>query len=68
MIGLNWIFLMIGIIYFDFDHKSPLRNEGGQLNGGTTWYRKTFTLNEADKNKDVRINFDGVLHGFKGSM
>ena len=30
------------------------------LNGGTAWYRKTFTLNEADKNKDVRINFDGV--------
>lgn len=47
-------------IYFDFDHKSPARNEGGQLNGGTAWYRKTFTLNEVDKNKDVRINFDGV--------
>jgi len=47
-------------IYFDFDHKSPARNEGGQLNGGTAWYRKTFTVNEADKNKDVRINFDGV--------
>ena len=47
-------------IYFDFDHKSPARNEGGQLNGGTAWYRKTFILNEADKNKDVRINFDGV--------
>lgn len=47
-------------IYFDFDHKSPARNEGGQLNGGTAWYRKAFTLNEADKNKDVRINFDGV--------
>ena len=41
-------------IYFDFDHKSPARNEGGQLNGGTAWYRKTFTLNEADKDKDVR--------------
>ena len=47
-------------IYFDFDHKSPARNEGGQLNGGAAWYRKTFTLNEVDKNKDVRINFDGV--------
>ena len=47
-------------IYFDFDHKSPARNEGGQLNGGTAWYRKTFTLDEKDKNKDVRINFDGV--------
>ena len=47
-------------IYFDFDHKSPARNEGGQLNGGTAWYRKTFTVDEAAKGKDVRINFDGV--------
>ena len=47
-------------IYFDFDHKSPARNEGGQLNGGTAWYRKTFTVEEAAKDKDVRINFDGV--------
>ena len=47
-------------IYFDFDHKSPARNEGGQLNGGTAWYRKTFTVDEATKDKDVRINFDGV--------
>ena len=47
-------------IYFDFDHQSPARNEGGQLNGGTAWYRKTFTVNEADKNKDVRLTFDGV--------
>ena len=47
-------------IYFDFDHKSPARNEGGQLNGGTAWYRKTFTVDEAAKDKDVRINFDGV--------
>ena len=36
-------------IYFDFDHKSPARNEGGQLNGGTAWYRKTFTIDEAAK-------------------
>ena len=47
-------------IYFDFDHKSPARNEGGQLNGGTAWYRKTFTVDESAKDKDVRINFDGV--------
>ena len=47
-------------IYFDFDHQSHARNEGGQLNGGTAWYRKTFTVNEADKNKDVRLTFDGV--------
>ena len=46
-------------IFNDFDHESPAQNEGGQLNGGEAWYRKTFTLNEADKNKDVRINLMG---------
>ena len=52
-------------IYFDFDHKSPARNEGGQLNGGTAWYRKTFTLNEADKNR-MFVSILMGLHGFKG--
>ena len=28
-------------IYNDFDHDSPAQNEGGQLNGGDAWYRKT---------------------------
>ena len=51
---------MTGVFIFDFDHKSPARNEGGQLNGGTAWYRKTFTVDEDAKDKDVRINFDGV--------
>ena len=36
---------------------SLARNEGGQLNGGTAWYRKTFTLNEADKNKGCSYQF-----------
>ena len=31
-------------IFFDFDHNSPAQNEGGQLNGGDAWYRKTFRL------------------------
>ncbi|OFN98809.1 beta-galactosidase, partial [Streptococcus sp. HMSC074B11] len=47
-------------IYNDFDHDSPAQNEGGQLNGGDAWYRKTFKLDEKDLNKNVRITFDGV--------
>ena len=47
-------------IYNDFDHDSPAQNEGGQLNGGDAWYRKTFKLDEEDLNKNVRIMFDGV--------
>ena len=47
-------------IYNDFDHESPAQNEGGQLNGGDAWYRKTFKLDEEDLNKNVRITFDGV--------
>lgn len=33
---------------------------GGALPGGIGWYRKTFTLPEADRNKSVFIDFDGV--------
>ncbi|MFS9316356.1 Ig-like domain-containing protein [Streptococcus infantis] len=47
-------------IYNDFDHNSLAQNEGGQLNGGDAWYRKTFKLDEEDLNKNVRITFDGV--------
>ena len=47
-------------IYNDFDHNSPAQNEGGKLNGGDAWYRKTFKLDEEDLNKNVRITFDGV--------
>ncbi|EPD87742.1 YSIRK family gram-positive signal peptide [Streptococcus sp. HPH0090] len=47
-------------IYNDFDHNSPAQNEGGQLNGGDAWYRKTFKLDEENLNKNVRITFDGV--------
>ncbi len=47
-------------IYNDFDHDSPAQNEGGQLNGGDAWYRKTFKLDEEDLNKNVRITFDGL--------
>ncbi|MEW4925061.1 glycoside hydrolase family 2 TIM barrel-domain containing protein [Algibacter sp. 2305UL17-15] len=32
----------------------------GFVPGGVGWYRKSFTLNEADKNKNIAIEFDGV--------
>ena len=47
-------------IFNDFDHESPAQNEGGQLNGGEAWYRKTFKLDEKDLKKNVRLTFDGV--------
>ena len=47
-------------IFFDFDHKSPAQNEGGQLNGGDAWYRKTFRLDDKDLDKKVRLEFGGV--------
>jgi beta-galactosidase len=34
---------------------------GGYLPGGIGWYRKTFTLNEADQKNLVFIEFDGVM-------
>ena len=47
-------------IFNDFDHESPAQNEGGQLNGGEAWYRKTFKLDEKDLKKNIRLTFDGV--------
>lgn len=38
-------------IFNDFDHESPAQNEGGQLNGGEAWYRKTFKLDEKTSRK-----------------
>lgn len=46
-------------IFFDFDHNSPAQNEGGLLNGGTGWYRKTFVFDKK-MDKNVRLNFGGV--------
>ena len=43
-----------------FDSTSPTGNGGGALRGGMGWYRKTFTLPEADKGKNIFIDFDGV--------
>lgn len=47
-------------IFFDFDHDSPAQNEGGLLNGGHGWYRKSFNLDEKLKGSKILINFSGV--------
>ena len=47
-------------IEFDFDMNSLSRSEGGYLNGGTGWYRKSFVLPEKMDGKRISIDFDGV--------
>jgi|WetSurMetagenome_2_1015567.scaffolds.fasta_scaffold03813_2 beta-galactosidase len=44
----------------DFNPANPATTGGGALPGGTGWYRKSFTLNAADKDKVIYIDFDGV--------
>lgn len=43
---------------FSKDH--PATNQGGALPGGIGWYRKTFTVPVAEKEKNISIEFDGV--------
>jgi len=43
---------------FSKDNKAT--PEGGALPGGIGWYRKTFVVPAADKNKLVFVDFDGV--------
>jgi beta-galactosidase len=47
-------------IEFPFDSASPTGNGGGALRGGLAWYRKTFTVPETNKSKNIFIDFDGV--------
>jgi len=44
----------------EFSKDNPARPEGGALPGGIGWYRKSFTLPESSKGKEVYIDFDGV--------
>ncbi len=44
----------------DFNPNNPATTGGGALPGGTGWYRKSFTLKAADKDKVIYIDFDGV--------
>jgi beta-galactosidase len=47
-------------IELPFDKNSPTGTGGGALRGGTGWYRKSFVIPAAAKNKKVFIDFDGV--------
>jgi len=44
-----------------YDRNNATGRGGGYLPGGIGWYRKTFTLDEADVNQKVFIEFDGVM-------
>ena len=44
----------------DFSVDHPAKPEGGALPTGIAWYRKTFSLGEELKNKQISIEFDGV--------
>ncbi len=44
----------------EFKQKNPATPEGGALPGGIGWYRKTFTVPQAQVAKKVFVDFDGV--------
>lgn len=44
-----------------YDKTNPTARGGGYLPAGIGWYRKTFTLTEADASKLHSIEFDGVM-------
>ncbi|HSO88345.1 MAG TPA: glycoside hydrolase family 2 TIM barrel-domain containing protein, partial [Draconibacterium sp.] len=43
-----------------FDKSSVDKMSSGYLVGGTGWYRKSFKINETDKDKVAYLQFDGV--------
>lgn len=44
----------------EFSQDNPATPGGGALPGGTGWYRKTFRMNAADRERLTYISFDGV--------
>jgi beta-galactosidase len=44
-----------------YDQKNPTGRGGGYLPAGVGWYRKTFTVEEGEKQKLHFIEFDGVM-------
>ncbi len=44
----------------EFSRSNPASPGGGALPGGIGWYRKSFTVDEADSDKLLFIDFDGV--------
>jgi beta-galactosidase len=47
-------------IFNDFNEHSAARADGGYLDGGIGWYRKTFSIPADYKNKKVFVEFDGA--------
>ncbi|WP_056476676.1 Ig-like domain-containing protein [Bacillus sp. FJAT-25509] len=47
-------------IELDFNKDSPATHEGGYLDGGIGWYRKSFVLPKEMEGKKISINFGGV--------
>lgn len=43
-----------------FSEKHPATAGGGALPGGIGWYRKTFTVSESKREKQIHIDFDGI--------
>ncbi len=43
-----------------FDKNSPATVGGEGLTGGLGWYRKSFLINNKDRNKNILIDFDGI--------
>ena len=44
----------------DFSSAFPATNQGGALPGGIAWYRKTFSIPEANSKQKTCIAFDGI--------
>lgn len=44
----------------EFSKDNPSGTGGGALPGGIGWYRKTFKVDDKDRGKLLRIDFDGV--------
>ncbi len=47
-------------IELPFSSSSPSGSNGGYLDGGIGWYRKTFSLDQTSADKRILIQFDGV--------
>ena len=56
----DWSIEDIGSTGSPFDSNAISQVGGGFTVGGTGWYRKTFTIPAADKNKRIHILFEGV--------
>ena len=44
----------------EFSESNPATPDGGALPGGIGWYRKTFKIDESEKDKLTYIEFDGI--------